>query len=174
MERRMVMVKNNYDSQVGVIDPLTGMKMRWQKRGQSLPIPFETLQQLVYQDGFRRMLDQGILYIESMQDKKDLALEPQEAEKPTNLISLSEIQIKNFLTTMPIDVCKRELSKLPDTQIDNIIDYAISHEILDAAKCKLLKEVTGRDILAIVSRKQEMEAAEKREQEKAAMQRIRG
>lgn len=174
MEKRMVMVKNNYDSQVGVIDPFTGMKLRWQKRGQTLPIAFETMQQLVYQDGFRRMLDQGILYIESMKDKKDLALEPEEATQPTNLISLTDVQIKNLLVNVPIDVFKRELSKLPDTQIDNIIDYAISNQVIDAAKCKILKEVTGRDILAIISRIQDMEAAQKKADEEAALKRIRG
>lgn len=57
MENKMVLVKNNYDSQVGVVDPFTGLKLRWMKRGQSLPIAFDTLKQLVYQDGFKRMLE---------------------------------------------------------------------------------------------------------------------
>lgn len=163
MENKMVLVKNNYDSQVGVVDPFTSLKLRWMKRGQSLPIAFDTLKQLVYQDGFKRMLEQGILYIEDMEIKKALALEPDEATKPTNLISLSELEIKNLLTKAPIDVFKRELSRLPDTQIDSIIDYAIKNEIVNVEKCKVLKDITHRDIMVAISNIQNMEDLEKKE-----------
>lgn len=166
MENRNVLVKNMYDSQVGVFDIATGVRLNWRKRGQSLPIAFETLKQLLYNDGFMRMLEQGILYIEDMAVKKELALEPQEATQPTNLIALTELQMQNLLTKAPVDVFKREISQLPDTQIDNIIDYAIIHKLVNAEKCQILKNVTGRDILTTISTMQQTEEAEKREREK--------
>lgn len=160
---KMVIITNMIDSQVSVRDPYTGINRRWQRRGQSVPLPYTTVEQLLWQDGFRRMIDNGILYIQDLQTKKDLGLEPQEATEPVNIIALTPVQIKEMLTVKPLAVFKRELSHLPDTQIDSIIDYAISNEILDSAKCDVLKEITGRDILKAVSVKKEMEAVDKAE-----------
>lgn len=98
-----------------------------------------------------------------MEVKKALALEPDEATKPTNLISLSELEINNLLTKAPIDVFKRELSRLPDTQIDSIIDYAIKNEIVNVEKCKVLKDITHRDIMVAISNIQNMKDLEKKE-----------
>ena len=164
MENRMVKVTSMMDAQIGITDNSIGFKRRWQRRGQSLPIPYETLEMLLYQDGVANMFKQGMLYIDNMKDKQDLGLEPLEAEKPVNIIALNETQIKELLLNKPMAVFKRELSQLPDAQIDSIIDYAIEHSIINTDKCAVLKEVTGRDILAAVKRKQEIaeeEAAEK-------------
>ena len=165
---RMVIVTNMVDSRVGIADPSTGIRRRWEKRGQSLPIPFDALQNLLWQDGVRRMFTEGILYIQNMEDKKELGLEPQEATEPTNLIALSQLQMKELLTVKPISVFKVEISKLPDTQIDNLIDYAISERIVNAEKCAILKQVTGRDIIKAVARQQEIEEEEKQERNRSA------
>lgn len=165
MENRMVKVTSMVDAQLGITDPSLGFKRRWQKRGQSLPIPFDVLQMLIYQDGVANMFKQGMLYIDNMKDKQDLGLEPLEATAPVNIIALNEKQIMELLTNKPIAVFKKEISQLPDAQIDNVIDYAISHNIINTDKCTILKQITGRDILAAVKRKQEIaeeEAAEKR------------
>jgi hypothetical protein len=166
MGERMVLVKNMIDSRVGVSDPTTGIRRRWEKRGQTVPIPYSAMEQLLWQDGFRRMIDQGYLYIESMKDKQDLGLEPIEATQPTNIIALSPVQMSDMLRNKPIDVFKRELSGLPDAQIDNLIDYAISQKIMDSQKCSILKQVTGRDIIKAISRKEEIESEEKAEKER--------
>lgn len=163
MATRMVILKNMIDAQISVKDPAVGVNRKWQRRGQSLPVPFEQVEQLLWTDGFRRMIDQGILYIESMKDKQDLGLEPMEATKPENIIALSEQQIKSLLTEAPFTVFKKEISQLPDTQIDSVIDYAISHQIVDTAKCQVLKDITKRDILGAISRKQQMEEEDKLE-----------
>lgn len=163
MSERMVLVKNMIDSRVGVADATTGLKRRWERRGQTLPIPFNVMEQLLWQDGFRRMIDQGYLYIENMKDKQDLGLEPMEATQPVNIIALSETQMSELLKSKPIEVFKREVSNLPDAQIDNLIDYAISHNIVDSQKCSLLKQITGRDIIKAIAKKEEIKAIEEEE-----------
>lgn len=107
---RMVMVTNMMDSRVGISDPSTGLRRRWEKRGQSLPIPFDALQMILWQDGVRKMFTDGILYIKDMEDKKALGLEPQEAEGPTNIIALDDVQMRELLTVKPIAVFKKEIS----------------------------------------------------------------
>jgi hypothetical protein len=57
MAERMVLVKNMVDSRLGVADATTGIKRRWERRGQTIPIPFDAMTQLLWQDGFRRMID---------------------------------------------------------------------------------------------------------------------
>jgi hypothetical protein len=47
--------------------------------------------------------------------------------------------MEDMLKKKPVDVFKKDLSRLPDAQIDNLIDYAISNKIVDSAKCTILK-----------------------------------
>ena len=161
---RMVMVKNMIESQLSI--PFGMVKYRWLKRGQVVPMPFEALQQLLWNEGVKVMFTSGMLYIDSMEDKKALGLESADATQPELLIALNEQQIEEMLKTLPIDVFKKKLSTLPDAQIDNLIDYAIEKNIIDYNKCAILKEITGRDIMAGIQRKADIEAEEKREKEK--------
>ena len=163
MEQRMVLIENMMDARVGVADSTTGLKRRWLRRGQVLPIPFDAVQQLIWQDGFRRMLDQGILYIKSMKDKQDLGLEPIGAKEPENIKVLTVPQMESLLKEKPLSVFKRELTELPDVQIDNLIDYAITNKIVDSQKCDVLKQITGRDILKAISRAEDIAAEERAE-----------
>ena len=148
---RMVALKNMVDSKISVKEPTLGVNRRWERRGQTLTIPFSVVEQLLWIDGFKRILDEGFLYIENLQDKIDLGLEPQEATEPTNIIALSEKEIIELLTKADLNTFKATLYKLPDSQIDNIIDYAIAHEIVDMKKDSILKDITRRDILGAIS-----------------------
>lgn len=163
MAQRMVMVKNMMNCIVSVKDTTYNINRRWNKRGQVLPIPFEVVEGMLWSDSFRRMIDSGILYIENMQDKKDLGLEPQDATEPVNIKALSEMQMENLLTKTPISVFKREVQDLPMIQVDNLIDYAIANRITDAEKCAFLKLLTKKDILAAISAEEDDRAAEEKE-----------
>jgi len=41
---RMVKVTSMVDAQLGITDASYGIKRRWQRRGQSIPIPFDVLE----------------------------------------------------------------------------------------------------------------------------------
>jgi hypothetical protein len=163
---RMVYLKNMVNATVSVKKPEFGVNRKWNKRGQTQALPFEVVEQLLWTEGFSNMIHKGILYIDDLQTKKDLGLEPEEATEPTNIISLTELQMENMWKNMPLSVFKIELKKLSDTQIDNLIDYAIEKKIVDTAKCSYLKEKTKRDILLAISRKEDMEALDRAEKNK--------
>lgn len=165
---RMVQITNMVNAMVSVKDPSTGTNRVWRKRGQTLPIPFEAVENLLWQDGFRRMLDSGILYIKNMKDKQDLGLEPQEATEPVNIIALTELQMENLLTKSPISVFKAEIAKLPRIQVDNLIEFAIENNLVDPEKCYFLKEVTGKDIMLAISRREENAKADELERQRQA------
>jgi hypothetical protein len=162
-ETRMVLIKSMVNATVSVRKSEYGVNRRWEKRGQTQAIPYDVVEQLLWTTGFRNMIDNGILYIDDLQTKKDLGLEPEDATEPTNIIALTELQMENLLKNTPLTVFKKEISQLKDTQIDNLIDYAIEKKIVDTDKCSLLKQITKRDILLAISRKEDMEALERAE-----------
>lgn len=166
MSVRMVMLKNMVNSSVSVKDPSLGVNRTWHKRGQTLPIPYDTVELMLWENGFKHLIDSGILYIENMQDKKDLGLESADAIEPENIIALSTIQMENLLKNTPITVFKKEVANLPKVQVDNLIEYAVENKIIDPVKSSFLKELTGKDIMVSVSRKEEREAEERAEKAK--------
>ncbi len=164
---KMVMLKNMVDSMVSVRKPEYGVNRRWNRRGQTVGLPKDVVEQLLWDGGFRRMIDSGILYIEDLEMKKELGLEPEEATSPVNIIALSEADMERLLKKTSLAKFKKELANLPDTQIDNLIDYAIANKIAEADKCSYLKKVTKRDILLAISRAEDIAAEEAAEKNKA-------
>lgn len=151
MADKMVALKSTIDSLVSVRKPEFGVNRRWQKMGQTQTLPFDIVSQLLWDSGFRSLIDSGILYIEDMQTKKDLGLEPEEADKPVNILVLNEKQMTEFMTSLPIDVFKREVSNLPRIQVDNLVSFAAEHRYTDSEKCYFLKQLCGKDVLKMVS-----------------------
>lgn len=174
MENKMVFIKNMINSRVGIVEPSLGVRRVWEKRGHVIPLPFDLVQQLLYTTGFGNMIKQGILYIEDMEVKKELGLESYDAKQPENIIALTDLQMKNMLENMPIDVFKRELAKIPDVQIDNLISFAVEKRITPLEKCAWLKEVTGKDILSIVKLQEEVKLAEQKEKNRRVQAREKG
>lgn len=168
---RQVKIRSMVNAQVGVSESTLGFKRTWAKKGQLLAIPFEVVEQLLWSDGFKRMIDTGILYIEDMQDKKDLGIEPLDADKPVNIIVLTDQRIEELMTSTPIDVFKIEVQSIPRVQVDNLIEYSIEHQLVDSAKCTFLKQLTGKDIFKAISTREEdrlIEEKERKRQENAA------
>lgn len=168
MSQRMVTVKSGVVGTVSVVYPQYGLNRKWNKMGQPMQIPFELLQQCLWENGFDRMIRSGVLYIDNMQDKIDLGLEPADATAPVNIIIFTEKDMEMLLKSMPLDVFKERVLAAPKLQVDNLVDYAIEHELVDMAKVDFLKELTKRDILKAITSKKEDAEADRREAEKAA------
>lgn len=168
MTNRMVALENTAKARVVIKKPEYGVNRIWQKRGQVQAIPYEVLEQLLYDNGVRHMIDSGILYIKDMKTKQDLGLEPLNATRPVNIIALTQEDMNRLWNDVNIDEFAREVSDLPKVQVDNLIEYAVDTRTVDANKAQFLKNLTGKDILATIARDQEVEEAEKRERESAA------
>lgn len=152
MENRKVMVKSESTGRLSINLPELQLKRIWEKKGTIRPIPFEDLQQALYVPGVEYMFREGMLSIESMQDKIDLGLEPEgtKEDSPVNIIILNDSQKKRYLTVLPISEFKQELEKLPYEQVNSLVDYAIEKELMDMDKCNILKEKTGIDIIKAI------------------------
>ena len=118
----------------------------WPNKGAAVMIPFEVLEEGIFDTGFNNMLRDGDLYIEDMEVKKALGLEPDDAKEPENIVVLNENKMLFLLKTASVDVLKDTLSKISLEQANNLAQYAIDHQINDFEKADILKQITGRDI----------------------------
>lgn len=160
MTERIVKVQNMVNKTIVIRKPEYNLNRRWTQKNQIIPIPFDTLEQALWNEGIRTLFDRGMLYIPDMQDKIDLDLEPADATEPQNIIVLTDKQIENLLNNVPFVAFKKELEELSSTQIREIANYAIIHEIANVEKVNYLKSLTDVDILKAISRNLDIKTAE--------------
>jgi len=65
----------------------------------------------MYDPAFSNMVKEGYLYIDDMEVKKDIGVEPEDAEAPT-IILMDEKQLKRFWRDMPLPQFRLELRSL--------------------------------------------------------------
>ena len=159
---RTVAITNMVRANVSIVRPEFGINRLWSDFGQTMKIPFDNLEQGLWDPAIRNLFESGILYIDSLQDKVDLGLEPADATEPVNIVLLDENKMENLLKNAPLSVFKKEVSELTRVQVDSLISYAINKKIIDPDKCSWLKDLTGKDILRAISQKDDMIKAEKK------------
>lgn len=142
-----VKVTSTTVGEVSVFDPSIPFRASWPAKGSTRPIEEETLEQLIYFPGFKRMIDSGVLYIEDMEVKKRLGIEPEDATEPVNVIVLSDQEKNKYLKMYSVDKFKEEIKKLSHEQLIDLADYAIENKIADFDKSEVLEKACGKNIV---------------------------
>lgn len=150
MENKKVRVVSKLDNRVSVNVPDIHFSRAWPAAGASVNIDVETLEELMYDPGFKNMIEMGILYIEDMDVKKELGIEPEDATEPVNVIVLSDKEKQQLLTTYSVGGFTEKVRKLSRVQREELCNYAIDHKIIDVEKARILKEACGRDIIRAI------------------------
>lgn len=150
MENKKVTVISTVNNLVSVKYPGLNFAREWPAQGSAVKIEYDVLEQLMYQAGFKYMIDQGILYIEDMDTKKELSIEPEDAEEPENIIVLNDADRHKYLGVYDFKTFKEKVAKLSREQILQLADYAIAHKMTDYDKCKFMKEICGKDIIRAI------------------------
>ena len=83
-----VKIISKYSGSILVKIPDLNFRRELIARGSSFTVDSELLQEMMYDYGFRYMIESGMLYIDDLQVKKDLGLEPEDATEPVNKINL--------------------------------------------------------------------------------------
>jgi uncharacterized protein Smg (DUF494 family) len=148
--KEKVKVVSMTTGRVGVHSPELHFSRQWMKKGSSVMIDREILEELMYDNGFKYMIDTGMLYIEDMEVKKDLGLEPEDAEKPVNIIILTEKDMRYYMVGMPFADFKEKVPALSYEQIQSLADYAIANRLGDIDKTDLIKKICGKDIIRAI------------------------
>jgi len=154
-----ICVVSTVNGNIGINLPHLNYRKDWPRKGSKVMIKKEILEEALYDPGVEYMLNNGMLYIEDLEAKKALGLEPEDADEPENIIVLTEKQMKRYLTVAPARELKEVLSKLSPEQRKNFVDFAIDNNITAVDRCEMLQEATGIDVLnaIILKRKQEEE-----------------
>lgn len=161
MSMRTVKIRNDVNKTVSIKKPQYNVNRRWTAKGQVIAIPYDAVEQMLWDQGVRNMIDRGMLSIVDLQDAIDLGLEPEGTTERVNIKVLTDDQIENLLKNIPFIVFKTEVEDLTSTQIKEVVNYAILHELADVQKTNFLKELTGVDILKAIIRNQEVAQREK-------------
>lgn len=147
-ENRKVLVKSMVNYSVCLTIPELRFKRTFTKEGEVKSIDFDTLYEGMTMRGVRALFEEGILYLDSEQDRIDLGLE-EEGQKERFKI-LNKGQIIKLLKLDIIEKLKETLDTLPKEQINRIAEVAISEKFTDFEKCNLIKKYCGIDIIANV------------------------
>ena len=148
MEKIRVISKHQGPISVNISD--LRFKREWPHKGASVLIEKETLEEMMYDSGFKYMIDTGMLYIEDLEVKKELGLEPEDATEPVNIIVLSDNDMKRMMTAMPQFEFDAKLKTLNYEQMLALADFAIKNELGDFGKCDAIKKACGKDILTAI------------------------
>lgn len=135
------------DGRCGIDNFDLRISRRWPARGSVVTFTKEQLEELMYDAAFSNMVHEGKLYIEDMEVKQELGIEPEEASEPT-IILLDEKTLERYWKLMPFAQFKIELKKLTNSQIASLAEYAIRHgEESSIQKANYLSEISGYQIL---------------------------
>ena len=102
----------------------------WERKGATMVIPFEQLEEAMYSPGVENMFRNGILGIDDMEVKIALGLEPEDAKEPVNII--------------------QKVKELPIEQINELAAYAIANEIMDYDKSEIIQQYVDVDIMKAI------------------------
>lgn len=142
-----VKVISQYNGRCGIDNADLHISRRWPARGSYIMFDKETVEELMYDQAFRNMIEEGYLYIEDMSVKKELGIEAEDAKEPT-VILLDEKQLDRYWKTMPLNQFKVEVKKLTKPQLESLADYAIKNgDDGNIQKARYLSEISGRNIL---------------------------
>ena len=145
-----VIVTSMVNGIVGITMPNSRIKKIWPKKGSKLPIEKDLLREAIYEPGVEYMFKKGILYIDDMDFKIELGLEPQGAKAPTEIIPVDEKYLNRVLKLMPLSEMKAAINKMSDNQKKELLDYAVKQNDIQLDRLGVLKELTGIDILKVI------------------------
>ena len=145
-----VKVVNLISSRVNIDLPELRLNRIWEKKGAVKTIPFDQLEEALYNPGVEALFRNGALGIENLEIKKKLGLEPEDTKEPVNIIILDDTQRKRYLRVMPLHEFKEKIKELPMEQIKELAQFAIANELVDFDKCEILKKITGTDVIGTI------------------------
>lgn len=165
MDNKMVTVRNTINSSVGINVPSLNFRKEWIRKDSIQKIPFEVLEQIIYDTGVEYMFKSGMLYIEDMEVKIALGLEEEKTVQPTNIKYYSTEDLKKLLTQTPLKDFREEVETMTDEQVRELGDVAVEILSGDYQRNKIIQDRTGMNINKMIQMEIESAEADKKEKE---------
>lgn len=119
-----------------------GFKRVWTNAGAVQRIDKEIFAQLLYDNGFKYMIDNGMLYIEDEAVMEENGLDPEQLKHYTE---------KDWRDLMDGATSFADFKKVFDTlsfeQINELVHWAVMNKAIDYNKCSYIKSATGQDVI---------------------------
>lgn len=145
-----VIVTSMVNGIVGITMPNSRIKKIWPKKGTKLPVEKDLLREAIYEPGVEYMFKKGILYMDDMDFKIELGLEPEGAKVPTEVIPVDDKYLNRVLKLMPLSEMKAAINKMSENQKKELLDYAVKQNDIQLDRLGVLKDLTGIDILKVI------------------------
>lgn len=136
-----VKVTSMVKGRIGVSLPELRFKREWPRMGTAIPVDMSILQEAIFDPGFSRMINDGILVIDDKEARIKLGLESGEDFMPLN-----EMQMIKLLKVSDIKEFEDTLKKMSGAQRRTLADIAIEKEIDSFDKTDLIKKYSGLDV----------------------------
>jgi len=147
MEDSKIKVISAYDGRCGIDNSDLHLSRRWPGRGSVVTFTKEQLEELMYDPAFSAMVREGLLYIDNLEVKKEIGVEPEDAETET-IILMDEKALSRFWKNMPLAQFKIEVKSLTRQQVVALAEYAIRHGSDGTIeKAEYLSEISGYHVL---------------------------
>lgn len=159
---RTVRFRNTADKKVVVVSPTLNLRREFPTKGVIQEIPFEMVEQLMFDAGFLNLINSGVLYIDNMEDKIDLGIEAPDTEIPTNVVVFSDAEKVRLLTQATREQFLERLSHVTYEEAAELVRFAAKNDIYNPEKSEILKEITGMDVVGMIAKKREFEEADRR------------
>ena len=172
--QRMVTLKSNCTGTFVISEPAFHVLKEFPNKGSIQMLPYETVEQLLWQQGFKNAIDMGLIYIESMEDKIDLGLEEPETTTPTRIKVLSDADMITLFKNCSIVDFKKKISGVSVDQLIQLAHFAANNNLIDIEKADIIKDITGLDIVQMIAKKREFAEQEKIAAQKEKARRTEG
>lgn len=139
-----VKVTSMVKGRVGVSLSELRFKREWPRMGTSIPVDMSILQEAIFDPGFSRMINDGILIIDDKEARIKLGLES--GEKEEEFMPLNEMQMIKLLKVSDVKEFEDTLKKMSGAQRRTLADIAIEKEIDSFDKTDLIKKYSGLDV----------------------------
>lgn len=158
MNDKKIAIISTVSGRITVSLPDIRFNREWARANAKVMVDKDTLEEMMFDQGVRYMFDTGMLYIEDLEIKKEIGLEPEDATAPVNIIILTDEQKKRALTHMPDFEFSKLLETMSTEQKQELVSYAVDNNIIPSiAKIDKLKETVNVDLLSAISLKRSQE-----------------
>lgn len=145
---KKVTIKSMVNKVVVINAPEYQLRREWPQKGAVQTIDLEVLKEAIFKPGIENLFKLGVLYIDSMEDKIALGLEPDTAEKPKNIIVLDDKEVQALFEMSNLNAFKYRFKQLPPAQRKEVASYAIRNELMiDFSKNEFILKSAGIDIM---------------------------
>lgn len=149
-DKEKVTIVSTVNGTVGIYLPDLRFRKEWTRKGMKVQVDKELLEDILYDPGSEYMFKTGMLYIEDMDVKKELGLEPEDATQPVNIIVLNDKDKERYLKNLPLHEFKEKVKELSVEQRRDLVDYAVEHEVISFDKNEVLEELIGLNPMKMI------------------------